>query len=351
MPLAIGEQTTTIVRRPEQVRERRARSRSPPHAILGVDAERALPRAARTRRASSSTSSASPIRRRPRASSRSGFIGVDSYPEEQRTYPQGTVGAAGVGYAGVDDTGPRRARARSTTQQLAGRPGSADGRPRPDRAARSTSISSTPPAGGRGRLHDARPHDPGAGRAGAAPDRARVGRQGRDARSCSTRRTGGVLAMAQTPGYNDNDTPERRRSPTSATAPSPTPTSPGSTFKLVTITGALSEGLVTPHDAVHAAVPAPLRPAASSARSTTPSSARPRRSRSPRSSRSRRTSARSRSPRSSGRQALAELDREVRIRLSRPASTSRARARASCCRSTSGARRRSATSRSARGSR
>ena len=104
-PLAIGEQRTTIYADPQpgaQPARDRARRRT---TLLGVDAQRALPGApeqeepVRLRRAL----------RRPGAGAarflKKGFAGVGSYPEEQRTYPQGTVGAQVLGYAGVDDTG------------------------------------------------------------------------------------------------------------------------------------------------------------------------------------------------------------------------------------------------------
>jgi cell division protein FtsI (penicillin-binding protein 3)/stage V sporulation protein D (sporulation-specific penicillin-binding protein) len=58
-------------------------------------------------------------------------------------------------------------------------------------------------------------------------------------------RTGGILAMAQAPGYDANDASkvpfsyQRNRAVTDTYEP-------GSTFKLVTIAGALSAGLVTP---------------------------------------------------------------------------------------------------------
>jgi cell division protein FtsI (penicillin-binding protein 3) len=51
--------------------------------------------------------------------------------------------------------------------------------------------------------------------------------------------------MAQTPIYNDNDTPEVPVGDQTNRAVTDT-YEPGSTFKLVTITGALTEGLVTP---------------------------------------------------------------------------------------------------------
>jgi Cell division protein FtsI/penicillin-binding protein 2 len=34
-----------------------------------------------------------------------GFAGINSYPEEKRTYPQNTVGAQVIGFAGTDNTG------------------------------------------------------------------------------------------------------------------------------------------------------------------------------------------------------------------------------------------------------
>ncbi len=78
------------------------------------------------------------------------------------------------------------------------------------------------------------------------PDGAQWGAEGRDARSCSTRRPATVLAMAQTPGYNDERHLDDVRRPLLRNRAVTDTYEPGSTFKLVTITGALSEGLVTP---------------------------------------------------------------------------------------------------------
>ncbi len=63
--------------------------------------------------------------------------------------------------------------------------------------------------------------------------------------------------MAQTPGYNANNTSNvARYAPSLLRNRAVTDTyEPGSTFKLVTITAALSEKLVTPKHAVHAALP------------------------------------------------------------------------------------------------
>jgi cell division protein FtsI (penicillin-binding protein 3)/stage V sporulation protein D (sporulation-specific penicillin-binding protein) len=58
-------------------------------------------------------------------------------------------------------------------------------------------------------------------------------------------KTGEVYAMAQAPGYNANNTPNVPLEMQRARAVTDT-YEPGSTFKLVTVTGVLSEGLVTP---------------------------------------------------------------------------------------------------------
>ncbi len=59
-------------------------------------------------------------------------------------------------------------------------------------------------------------------------------------------KTGAILAMAQAPGYNANDPAkiQRNRAVTDTYEP-------GSTFKLVTIAGALSQGIVTPSTRFH----------------------------------------------------------------------------------------------------
>ena len=101
--LAIGEQKTTVYADPSSSATP-GRSRSPPHDIFGVDARRS------TREL---VEQEEPVRlhRAVRRSDRRGPLPeeglrrVGSYPEELRTYPQDTVAAQVLGYAGVDDTG------------------------------------------------------------------------------------------------------------------------------------------------------------------------------------------------------------------------------------------------------
>jgi cell division protein FtsI/penicillin-binding protein 2 len=173
---------------------------------------------------------------------RKGLAGLHFYAEERRSYPQQTVAAQALGFAGVDNRGLAGLEF-ALDRDLAGKPGA------------ETMIT-----------------DP----AGRAIDvvRERPAVQGRDvyltldgtlqsnaeqvlretvrkwgARSGTAvvldPRNGNVLAMATQPGFDGNrfsDAPrelQRNRAVTDTYEP-------GSTFKLVTVAGALSEGVVTP---------------------------------------------------------------------------------------------------------
>jgi len=240
VPLAIGEQETTIVADPQQVENPRGIALAA-HALLGVDANALYPQLLNKKsqfvyveRFADPSSAARFLRR--------GFLGISSYPDERRSYPEGTVGAQVVGYAGVDDTGLGGLEL-AYNASLAGRAGSQtvvrdpngrvlevlDSRPPQEGADLFTSLDHTIQAEAEGVL------------------RKTVKEWGaKDATAIVLDpRTGGILAMAQTPVYNDNDTPEVPTADQTNRAVTDT-YEPGSTFKLVTITGALSEGLVTP---------------------------------------------------------------------------------------------------------
>ena len=76
-----------------------------------------------------------------------GYAGVGFYSEEQRTYPQRTVGSQIVGFAGDDNKGLSGIEV-AQDRALAGTPGQADPDPRPGRPARSTSSARRPSATG-----------------------------------------------------------------------------------------------------------------------------------------------------------------------------------------------------------
>jgi cell division protein FtsI (penicillin-binding protein 3) len=170
------------------------------------------------------------------------FTGIGSYPEERRAYPQNTVAAAVIGYAGIDNKGLGGLEL-EYDHKLAGRPG----RQTIIRDATGQAIdtlSSTPERQGQDLFTtiDSRIQ------AQAESVLRQTVTQFR-ATSASAivldPRTGAILAMAQAPGYDANktgsvpDATQRLRAVTDTYEP-------GSTFKLVTIAGALSQGLVTP---------------------------------------------------------------------------------------------------------
>ena len=172
-----------------------------------------------------------------------GLAGLGFYPEERRTYPQGKVGAQVVGYAGVDNKGLTGLEVQYD-RKLAGRPGSRT-IVRDGRGQAIDVIKSLARAEGRRPVHDDRPHDPGAGRVGAAPDGRRPGARRPRPRSCSTRRRARCSRWRRRPA-STRTTPRPSRSDLQRNRAVTDTYEPGSTFKLVTVTGVLSEGLVTP---------------------------------------------------------------------------------------------------------
>ena len=174
-----------------------------------------------------------------------GFAGVGSYPGGARAPIRRTRSPRRCSATRASTTRGSAGSSSQYNKQLAGRPGKQT--VVRDPTGRAIDVISSPPgAGGRERLLDDRPHDPGAGRAGAATRRSSQWGAKDATAIVLDPTTGEVLAMAQTPGYNANDT-SNVASPALLRNRAVTDTyEPGSTFKLVTITGALSEGLVTP---------------------------------------------------------------------------------------------------------
>jgi cell division protein FtsI (penicillin-binding protein 3)/stage V sporulation protein D (sporulation-specific penicillin-binding protein) len=242
--LAIGEQKTTIYADPREVRDPRAIALAA-HALLGVDANALYPQLRnRTKQFVYVKRFLDPAQAAPFLGK--GFAGVASYPEELRTYPQNGVAAQVLGFAGVDDVGLGGLEL-EYNHKLAGRPGkqtivrdptgraidTISSRPVQEGADVFTTLDHTIQAQAEKVLRDT------VAQWGAKDATAIV----------LDPATGGVLAMAQTPGYDANNTPNvarfaagllRNRAVTDTYEP-------GSTFKLVTITGALSDRIVTPN--------------------------------------------------------------------------------------------------------
>jgi cell division protein FtsI (penicillin-binding protein 3) len=234
--LAIGEQDTTIFADPHLVTDPRGVAVAAQH-ILGADADTLYPQLVRKQTHFLYVARFADPKLADRFLAK-GFAGVSSYPEERRTYPQNTVGAPVIGFAGTDNKGLGGLELQYD-QKLAGRPG----KQTIIRDATGQAIdvlSSTPERQG----HDVFTTIDSRIQANAEAVLRKTIVDYR-ARSASAivldPKTGAILAMAQAPGYNANDGSkiQRNRAITDTYEP-------GSTFKLVTIAGALSSGIVTP---------------------------------------------------------------------------------------------------------
>ena len=238
--LAIGEQDTTVY--------------ADPHMVTDARGDRSR-RAAPARREREQALSAAPAQghalrlrralRRPEGREcflAKHFTGIGSYPEERRAYPQNTVAAPVIGFAGIDNKGLGGLELEYNSK-LAGRAGKQT-IIRDATGQAIDTLSSTPERQGQNLFTtiDSRIQ------ANAEAVLRQTVTQFR-ATSASAivldPRTGAILAMAQAPGYDANnagDVPyatQRNRAVTDTYEP-------GSTFKLVTIAGALSQGIVTP---------------------------------------------------------------------------------------------------------
>ncbi|MBV8080899.1 MAG: penicillin-binding protein 2 [Actinobacteria bacterium] len=240
VPLAIGEQTTTVFADPRQVRNARAVALAA-HDILGVSANALYPQLLDKR------SQFVYVKRfadpaRARLLQKRGLAGVGFYPEQRRTYPQGSVAPQVIGYAGVDNTGLEGLEY-AYNRPLSGHAGKETIVRDPFGRAIDV-LSSTPEVEGQD-VFTTIDHTI---QANAEQVLSQTVHQwgAKDAVAIVLDpKTGAVLAMAQAPGYDANKSDvvplafQRNRAVTDTYEP-------GSTFKLVTVTGALSEGLVTP---------------------------------------------------------------------------------------------------------
>jgi len=243
VPLALGEQATTVYADPTQITNARLVALAAEKA-LGLDAETIFPQLKDESRAfvylkrKADSAKADALRKRK-------LPGVGFYAEERRRYPQGTVGAQVLGFAGQDNKGLAGLELQ-VDDVLRGRPG------------RETVIRDP-----FGRVVDVLSET--------------AERQGRDvfltldhriqAKAESVLRytvrqwgaksatavvldpsSGEIYAMATAPTFDANRFGEASLDAQRNRTVSDT-YEPGSTFKLIPVAGALSEGLVTPRSA------------------------------------------------------------------------------------------------------
>jgi cell division protein FtsI/penicillin-binding protein 2 len=238
--LGLGEQATTVYANPKQIVNPKAASLAV-ERTLGLDANRVYPELAdRTRGFVYVERQADPAQ--AAALKRLKLSGFGFYPEERRSYPQGSVASQVLGYVGVDGDGLSGLELQFD-KQLSGHAGS-------------ETIVKDP--GGRViDVQQQRQETPGRNVfltidhtiQANAEQVLRETVHKWHAKSASAivldPRTGAVLGMAVQPGYDANRFPsaprdlQRNRTVTDTYEP-------GSTFKLVTVAGVLSERLVSP---------------------------------------------------------------------------------------------------------
>jgi cell division protein FtsI (penicillin-binding protein 3) len=239
-PLAIGKLTTTVYANPRQVDDARDLTLAVGKQLGGDPADIYPMLTDRSRGFVYVARKADP--RRAEKLEKLGFAGLGFYPEELRFYPQGPVAAQILGYAGLDNQGLEGLE-RSLEGTLAGKPGS------------QTIVKD--PFGRALDVVETKPETPGKDvrltidrqiQANAEEILAETVRHW-SARSATAvvmdPQTGAVLAMATAPRFNANRFPTTRADRRRNRAVTDT-YEPGSTFKLVTVTAGLQEGIVNP---------------------------------------------------------------------------------------------------------
>ena len=238
--LALGERATTIYANPMQV----ARPRATALAVkrtLGLDADRLYPKLAdRSHGFVYIARQADPAQ--AAALQRLKLPGLGFYTEERRSYPQRSVAAQVLGYVGIDGEGLAGLELQFD-DALAGRPGKET--VVKDPSGRVIDVQNQQAEVPGRDLYLTLDHSIQAN----AEEVLRETVRRWNAKSASAvvldPRTGAILAMAVQPGYDANRYPSAPRDLQRNRAVTDT-YEPGSTFKLVTVAGALSEKLVSP---------------------------------------------------------------------------------------------------------
>jgi cell division protein FtsI (penicillin-binding protein 3) len=238
--LAIGKQAITVYANPRHVADPRATAMAAGRA-LQIDADRLYPKLAdRSRGFVYVARRADP--KRAEALKALNLTGLGFYPEERRAYPQGSVAAHVLGFAGLDNRGISGLEL-ALDKTLAGQ----NGRQTivRDPSGRTIDVlSAVQPVEGR----NVRLTLDNTLQANAQSVLLRTVRQwGAKAASAVVLdpRTGEVLALASEPGFDANRFPETDRDTQRNRAVTDT-YEPGSTLKVVTVAAALSVGLVSP---------------------------------------------------------------------------------------------------------
>ena len=237
-PLALGEQATTVYVDPHEVRNPVPEARTAAR-VLGLDAdtvyrslvEKGTHFAYVERQAPSAKASALAKLKLP---------GFHFYGEERRTYPQGSVAAQVLGYAGIDNNGLSGLELQ-LNKELTGRPGRQT--VVQDPFGNAISATHTVPARPGKAVFLTLDHTIQANAEQVLRDTIVRWRAKHATAIVLDPKTGAILAMAAAPVYDANASDTRGLQTNRAVTDV---FEPGSVFKVVTIAGALSEGKITP---------------------------------------------------------------------------------------------------------
>jgi cell division protein FtsI/penicillin-binding protein 2 len=239
--LAIGEQASDVIADPMQISDPRHEARIAAK-VLGIPL-RPLYRelADQSRGFVYVERKADP--KKAAALSKRALTGFTFESDEKRVYPQGTVAAPVLGYAGLDNTGLAGLE-QELNKQLAGTPGRATV-VRDATGQAVNTIQERPAHNGRSAYLTLDSHI----QANAEQVLEQTVREwhAKDATAIVLDpHTGAILAMAQEPGFNDNDYPSAAAHGLAVDHAVGDAFEPGSVFKVVTIGGALSQHDITP---------------------------------------------------------------------------------------------------------
>jgi cell division protein FtsI (penicillin-binding protein 3) len=237
-PLALGEQATTVYVDPHEITHPLIEAATAAR-VLGL--KRSLVyRELRTRNTHFVYIARKASPKLASALARKKLPGFHFYGEEQRSYPQGALASQVLGYAGVDNKGLSGLEL-ELDKQLTGSPGSQT--VVRDPVGRAIAIQRDVPAREGKAAFLTLDHTIQAN----AEQVLRETVSHWHAKSATAivldPKTGGVLAMAMQPGYDANQVATKGLQGDAAVSDV---FEPGSVFKVVTIAGALSEGLITP---------------------------------------------------------------------------------------------------------
>jgi cell division protein FtsI (penicillin-binding protein 3) len=240
LELGLGESATTVYANPMQIANPR-RAALAVERTLGLDADRVFATLAdRSHGFVYVARQADPTR--AAALQRLKLPGFGFYPEERRTYPQGSVAAQVLGFVGTDGSGLSGLEFKFD-RVLAGRAGKKTVVKDPSGQIIDV-VSERPEVPGRN-VYLTLDHSIQANAEEVLRDTVRRWAAKSASAIVLDPRTGAILAMAVQPGFDANRFPstptdlQRNRTVTDTYEP-------GSTFKLITVAGALSEGIVQP---------------------------------------------------------------------------------------------------------